>query len=85
MSLSAEKKALFQDINLSILKRLDPDIEQVLGNAAHVCLYAMTMDNPVWVSICCNRAVHQVHVRAHMDVLTHTLWQTHAHTGAQKH
>lgn len=42
-----DKKSMLNDINLSVLKRLDPDIEQVLGNAAHVCLYAMTMDNPV--------------------------------------
>ena len=38
-----------QDINLSVLKRVDADVKQVLGTAAHVCLYAMTMDNPVWV------------------------------------
>jgi len=43
-------KSMVADINLGVLKRIDPEIEQVLGTAAHVCLYAMTMDNPVWVS-----------------------------------
>mmetsp|Transcript_7992 Transcript_7992/g.21295 ORF Transcript_7992/g.21295 Transcript_7992/m.21295 type:complete len:177 (+) Transcript_7992:35-565(+) len=41
-------KSMVQDINLNVLRRVDSDIEQVLGTAAHVCLYAMTMDNPVW-------------------------------------
>jgi|APGre2960657444_1045066.scaffolds.fasta_scaffold20661_3 hypothetical protein len=35
--------------NLTVLKRSDPDVEEVLGTAGHVCLYAFDVDSKQWV------------------------------------
>ena len=35
--------------NLGVLRRTDPDIEEVLGTAGHVCLYGFDVDAKLWV------------------------------------
>ena len=35
--------------NLTVLKRSDPDVEEVLGTAGHVCLYAFDVESKQWV------------------------------------
>uniref|UniRef100_A0A7S0S2H6 WH1 domain-containing protein n=1 Tax=Chlamydomonas leiostraca TaxID=1034604 RepID=A0A7S0S2H6_9CHLO len=41
-------KTNVNEVNLAVLKRLDPEVEQVLGNAAHVCLYVMSLETQAW-------------------------------------
>ena len=36
--------------NLTVLRRSDPSVEEVLGTAGHVCLYAFDVDKKEWVS-----------------------------------
>ena len=35
--------------NLNVLKRTDPDVEEVLETAGHVCLYGFDVDTKQWV------------------------------------
>jgi hypothetical protein len=35
--------------NLGVLRRSDPDVEEVLGTAGHVCLYGFDVDAKQWV------------------------------------
>lgn len=37
-----------QELNLTVLRRIDPDIEEVLATAGHVCLYHMSVDTQQW-------------------------------------
>ncbi|KAJ9510949.1 hypothetical protein QJQ45_027820 [Haematococcus lacustris] len=37
-----------EQTTLEVLQRSDPAVEQVLGNAAHVCLYVMRVENQTW-------------------------------------
>ena len=39
--------------NLGVLRRTDPDIEEVLGTAGHVCLYGFDVDAKLWVRAQC--------------------------------
>jgi hypothetical protein len=34
--------------NLNVLKRTDPDVEEVLGTAGHVCLYGFDVETKQW-------------------------------------
>ena len=38
------------DVNLAVLRRIDPEVEQILANAGHVCLYRMNVGEQQWVS-----------------------------------
>ena len=42
-----DDKATMQN-NLNVLKRTDPDVEEVLGTAGHVCLYGFDVDTKQW-------------------------------------
>ena len=35
--------------NLNVLRRTDPDVEEVLETAGHVCLYGFDVDTKQWV------------------------------------
>lgn len=37
-----------QELNLTVLRRIDPDVEEVLATAGHVCLYHMSVDTQQW-------------------------------------
>jgi hypothetical protein len=43
--------------NLMVLRRTDPDVEEVLGTAGHVCLYGFDVDTKQWVRGCCHVAL----------------------------
>eukprot|EP00877_Chromochloris_zofingiensis_P001319 jgi/Chrzof1/11188/Cz05g27120.t1 len=36
------------DISMAVLKRIDPEVEEVLANAGHVCLYRMSCEDQQW-------------------------------------
>ena len=38
--------------NLTVLRRSDPLVEEVLGTAGHVCLYSFDVDKKEWVRPC---------------------------------
>ena len=40
------------DANLGVLRRIDPEVEEILANAGHVCLYRMNVGEQQWVSLC---------------------------------
>ena len=44
-----DRKATDQ-LNLAVLRRVDPDTEQVLTTAGHVALYGFDTDKKAWVS-----------------------------------
>jgi hypothetical protein len=46
--------------NLTVLRRTDADVEEVLGTAGHVCLYGFDVDSKQWVRarLWCARVWH---------------------------
>lgn len=37
-----------QLVNLAVLKRIDPEVQEVIANASHVCLYHMPVNTQAW-------------------------------------
>ncbi|KIY93695.1 putative mRNA-decapping enzyme-like protein [Monoraphidium neglectum] len=41
-------KTKAHELNMTVLKRIDPETEQILASAGQVCLYKMSVDDQQW-------------------------------------